>query len=108
MRSMTLIELPQATRDLLGLNLTAEQQQAFDRYMHELIDWNERVNLTAIIEPLAIEMRHFLDSLSILRAVPIAPHSRVVDVGSGPGFPGLPLRIVCPHIHLTLLAATAQ
>jgi len=105
---MTLIELPQTARDLLGLTLTADQQQAFDRYLHELLDWNERVNLTAITEPLAIEMRHFLDSLSVLRAVPIAPHSRVVDVGAGAGFPGLPLRIVCPQMHLTLLEATGK
>jgi 16S rRNA (guanine527-N7)-methyltransferase len=105
---MALLELVQATHDLLNLDLTAEQQQAFERYMHELIDWNERVNLTAITDPLTIEMRHFLDSLSVLKAVSFPPNARVIDVGAGAGFPGLPLKIVCPQIQLTLLEATGK
>ncbi len=106
---MALLKLPQAARDLLGLELTAEQQQAFERYAQELLAWNEsRVNLTAITDPLAIEMRHFLDSLTILRAGALLPHAKVIDVGAGAGFPGLPLRIVCPGIQLTLLEATGK
>jgi 16S rRNA (guanine527-N7)-methyltransferase len=106
---MALLKLPQAARDLLGLELSADQQQAFERYAQELIRWNEtRVNLTAITDPLAIEMRHFLDSLSVLRAVPLPPHTRVIDVGAGAGFPGLPLRIACPSIQLSLLEATGK
>jgi 16S rRNA (guanine527-N7)-methyltransferase len=106
---MALLKLPQAARDLLGLELSAEQQQAFERYAQELIAWNEScVNLTAITDPLAIEMRHFLDSLSVLRAVQLAPQAKVIDVGAGAGFPGLPLRIVCPALQLTLLEATGK
>lgn len=106
---MALLKLPQAARDLLGLELSADQQQAFERYAQELISWNEtRVNLTAITDPLAVEMRHFLDSLSVLRAVPMLPHTRVIDVGAGAGFPGLPLRIACPAIQLSLLEATGK
>jgi 16S rRNA (guanine527-N7)-methyltransferase len=106
---MALLKLPQAARDLLGLELTAEQQQAFERYARELIAWNEsRVNLTAITDLLAIEMRHFLDSLSVLRAVQLSPQIKVIDVGAGAGFPGLPLRIVCPAVQLTLLEATGK
>src|SRR5258708_36883605 len=103
---MTLLQLPKATHELLNLELSAEQKQAFERYEHELLDWNERVNLTAITEPLAVEMRHFLDSLSILKVAQIPPHARMIDVGAGAGFPGLPLRIVCPQLQLTLLEAT--
>src|SRR5882724_8559007 len=105
---MALLELVQATHDLLNLDLTAEQQHAFELYTRELIDWNERVNLTAITDPLAIEMRHFLDSLSVLKAVSLAQGSRVIDVGAGAGFPGLPLKITCPQIQLTLLEATGK
>ncbi|MBX3084925.1 MAG: 16S rRNA (guanine(527)-N(7))-methyltransferase RsmG [Anaerolineae bacterium] len=106
---MPLIELPQAVRQLLGLELTADQQAAFDRYMQELVEWNEqRANLTAIIEPLAVEMRHFLDSLSILKIVPMTAGLKVIDVGTGAGFPGLPLRIVTPSIKMALMEATGK
>jgi 16S rRNA (guanine527-N7)-methyltransferase len=106
---MPLLKLPQATRDLLGIELTAEQQAAFERYERELVEWNEsRVNLTAITEPLAVEMRHFLDSLSVLRVVQPAAGARMIDVGTGGGFPGIPLKIVCPSLNLTLLEATGK
>ncbi len=109
LRRMALLKLPQAARDLLGLELSQEQQQAFERYAQELLIWNEtRVNLTAITEPLAIEMRHFLDSLSVLRVAQLPQRGRVIDVGAGAGFPGLPLRIVCPAIQLSLLEATGK
>ncbi|MBX3065410.1 MAG: 16S rRNA (guanine(527)-N(7))-methyltransferase RsmG [Anaerolineae bacterium] len=106
---MALLKLAQATRDLLGLELTADQQTAFERYASEMVEWNEqRANLTAITEPLAVEMRHFLDSLSILKVVPMTAGLKVIDVGTGAGFPGLPLRIVAPAIKLTLLEATGK
>jgi 16S rRNA (guanine527-N7)-methyltransferase len=106
---MPLQKLPQATRDLLGLDLSAEQQAAFERYAQELAAWNEhRTNLTAITDPLAVEMRHFLDSLTILKVIPLTPGIRVIDVGTGAGFPGVPLRIVAPGIRLALLEATGK
>ena len=105
---MTLQKLPQAAHDLLGLDLSAEQQGAFERYQRELIAWNDRVNLTAITDPLAVEMRHFLDSLTIQRAARLSAGMKVIDVGAGAGFPGLPLRIVFPAIQLTLLEATGK
>jgi 16S rRNA (guanine527-N7)-methyltransferase len=103
---MKVDQLVRCSRDLLGLELGSETQRAFGLYADELLAWNEQINLTAITDPEAIEMRHFLDSLSVLLATPFAPGARVIDVGTGAGFPGLPLRLVCPQIELTLLEAT--
>jgi 16S rRNA (guanine527-N7)-methyltransferase len=92
----------------LELALSPEQEALFDLYARELAVWNEQVNLTAITEPDAVRVRHFLDSLTILRAVPLPSGARVIDVGTGAGFPGLPLLIAHPDIHLTLLEATGK
>jgi 16S rRNA (guanine527-N7)-methyltransferase len=106
---MPLQRLPQATHDLLGLDLTADQQAAFERYAADLTQWNEqRANLTAITDPLAVEIRHFLDSLTVLKVAPLTAGQKVIDVGTGAGFPGIPLRIVAPGIRLTLLEATGK
>lgn len=105
---MNVDRLIKCARDLLGLELTPEIQQAFSHYADELLAWNAHTNLTAITDPEAIEMRHFLDSLSVMRAVSLTPGQRVIDVGAGAGFPGLPLRLVAPQIELTLLEATAK
>ena len=110
MTASALLQLPQAAHDLLGITLNEEQQRAFEAYSAALIDWNTRVNLTAITDPLAVEIRHFLDSLSVLKALtsPLSETIRLIDVGTGAGFPGLPLRILLPTLHLTLLEATGK
>lgn len=105
---MKVDQLLKYSRELLGLDLNRDVQQAFSIYADELLAWNKHTNLTAITDPEAIEMRHFLDSLSVLLAVPIGPGQRVIDVGAGAGFPGLPLRLVRPYIELTLLEATTK
>lgn len=105
---MKVDQLVRHSRELLGLELSSEVQHLFSIYADELLKWNEEINLTAITAPEAIEMRHFLDSLSVLLAVPLGNGQRVIDVGTGAGFPGLPLRFVCPYIELTLLEATAK
>ncbi len=97
----------------LGFPLSPAQAQTFQRYADELITWNQRLNLTAITGPEDIRVKHFLDSLTCLQALrpPIAPPTaprRVLDVGSGAGFPGLPLKIYDPSIHLTLLESAAK
>lgn len=79
----------------------------FDTYLKELIDWNQKFNLTAITDPEEIRKKHFADSLLLLKVLPLTNQS-VVDVGAGAGFPGLPLKIACPEIKLTLLEATRK
>lgn len=103
----------------MGFALTPAHLEKFQTYYQDLIAWNQHVNLTAIIEYDHVLIRHFLDSLTCLMAigrgqsdrwrpgVP-APGARVVDVGTGAGFPGLPIKILYPHLQLTLLEATGK
>lgn len=101
-------DLATAASGLLGLNLSATQAGQFATYAEEMAAWNEKINLTAITEPAAVMARHFLDSLTLLAAMPTAAGTRVIDVGSGAGFPGLPLRIAQPDLAVTLLEATGK
>lgn len=73
----------------------------FYRYMNLLIEWNKKVNLTAIIEPSEIILKHFIDSLTIAKY--IKDKERVIDVGTGAGFPGIPISIVKEDVNITLL-----
>jgi 16S rRNA (guanine527-N7)-methyltransferase len=92
-----------------SLSLTEAQLNAFAQYSQELIAWNQRVNLTRITEPEEIAVKHFLDSLSVCLALPnLPPDFSLIDVGSGAGFPGLPLKIALPDIRLTLLESTSK
>ena len=97
----------------LGLLLTADQQAAFQCYYEELVAWNQKFNLTAITEYEQVQVRHFLDSLSCLLAEEAKfalrrADARAIDIGTGAGFPGIPLKMVCPGLRLTLLEATGK
>jgi 16S rRNA (guanine527-N7)-methyltransferase len=102
------ISLAEQAAALFQLSLTTAQVAQFETYAHELAAWNAHTNLTAITAPEAVQVRHFLDSLSLAQAVSFYPGMRVMDVGAGAGFPGLPLKIAFPNIHLTLLEATGK
>ncbi|GCE13056.1 16S rRNA (guanine(527)-N(7))-methyltransferase RsmG [Tengunoibacter tsumagoiensis] len=95
----------------LGLAQTVEEEarlsQAFLIYRQELLSWNEHTNLTAITDPEEVLQKHFLDSLSLLPALPDAELT-LIDIGTGAGFPGLPLKIARPHWQVTLLEATGK
>ena len=85
----------------MGVRFSVEQMDKFYKYMNLLIDWNEKINLTAIIEPNEIILKHFIDSITILKD--IKDGSTVVDVGTGAGFPGIPLSIMNPTLKITLV-----
>lgn len=115
---MTDTELPDQTvlargaREL-GIGLAAEQIRRFAQYQTELLAWNERFNLTAITEPSDVQVKHFLDSLTVLKALPPPGKGRLsantlLDVGSGAGFPGIPLAIVRPGLRVVLLETTQK
>ncbi len=91
-----------------GVKLSPSQIDQFDHYLNLLFSWNQRINLTAIVEPAEIQRRHFLDSLSCVLATGDLNGMDVIDVGSGAGFPGLPLKIAFPHMRLTLGESVAK
>lgn len=87
----------------LGLDLTLLQRNQFASYCHFLIEYNRHTNLTTITEPTQIYLKHFYDSLTILRVTDLADVNNLLDIGSGPGFPGMVLKIAHPNINVTLL-----
>ncbi len=85
-----------------GLSLSEKQCSLFLRYMLELLDWNRTTNLTRIVEPRAIAIKHFLDSMLVTSHIKIA-HKKIADIGSGGGFPGIPLAILEPSCTVVLI-----
>lgn len=101
-------QLREDARALLDISLSPRQIEAFTLYTQEMLAWNKRFNLTAITDPQEIVIKHFLDSLSCVLGMGVPPYGRVVDVGTGAGFPGLPLKIVYPHLALSLVESIGK
>lgn len=87
-----------------GIHLTQEQLQQFQQYFQLLIEWNKKMNLTAITEKTEVYLKHFYDSLSLAFSQNFSDHSySLCDVGAGAGFPSIPLKIAFPHLHITIV-----
>jgi len=84
-----------------GIDLDEKTIDAFELYLKELVKWNQKINLTAIRSEKGIVLKHFLDSLSVSPHLPQL--ASILDIGSGPGFPGIPLKIVEPNFAMTLI-----
>ena len=93
---------------LTGIKLTPRQVSSFEIYEQELLQWNEKFNLTAIRDPEGVRTKHFLDSLTCLVEMSNNPPQRLIDIGTGAGFPGIPLKIVLPAMQLTLVESIGK
>jgi 16S rRNA (guanine527-N7)-methyltransferase len=92
-----------------GVELSLQQLGLFQTYLRELSVWNSKTNLTSITQPEEIIVKHFVDSIACSKSiVELLPNSKLLDIGSGAGFPGLPLKIIFPELIVTLLEPTSK
>lgn len=88
---------------VLSVELTDKQADQLMRYKELLVEWNEKMNLTAITEDMEVITKHFLDCLTVQSSIDLTQVKSLVDVGTGAGFPGLVLKIAFPNVHITLI-----
>ncbi|MWC29088.1 16S rRNA (guanine(527)-N(7))-methyltransferase RsmG [Paenibacillus sp. MMS18-CY102] len=86
-----------------GINLTSAQMEQFETYFQLLVEWNEKMNLTGITEREAVYEKHFYDSIALSFYVDMKNVRHIADIGSGAGFPSLPIKICFPHLHVTIV-----
>lgn len=101
-------KLVQDLRALVGIQLSTRQVAAFKKFEEVLLEWNQKHNLTAIRESEGIRTKHFLDSLTCMLAWREKPPERLIDIGTGAGFPGIPLKIIMPRLKLTLVESVGK
>jgi 16S rRNA (guanine527-N7)-methyltransferase len=99
-------ELIRAGAGQLGVTLSRAAVDQFAVHARELLLWNTKINLTAITEPLAVAVNHYIDAVAPANL--IAPQARLLDIGSGAGFPGIPLKIMKPTLSLTIIDAARK
>jgi len=101
-------KLVREAQSLFNVRLTGRQVMALITYERELMDWNRKFNLTAIRDEDSIRTKHYLDSFSCVLAWKASPPARLVDVGTGAGFPGIPLKILYPTLPVTLVESVGK
>jgi 16S rRNA (guanine527-N7)-methyltransferase len=101
-------DLHSLAQEKLGLQLSQQQLNAFSLFEKELLAWNEKFNLTAIRDSEGVRVKHFLDSLTCILEMKAAPPTRLIDIGTGAGFPGIPLKILYPNMQLTLVESVGK
>lgn len=101
-------EIPASGAAALGVTLNESQLDQFDAFTALLLEWNQKFNLTRITDPAEIAVKHYLDSLSALSVVEMPPDASVIDVGTGAGFPAIPLKIALPNLRMTMLDSTRK
>jgi 16S rRNA (guanine527-N7)-methyltransferase len=101
-------KLARDAQALFNVHITGRQVMALITYEKELLEWNQKFNLTAIRDSESIRTKHFLDSFSCVLAWKASPPTQLIDVGTGAGFPGLPLKILYPNLKLTLVESVGK
>ncbi len=101
-------KLAQDAQALFNIHLTARQVMSLITYEKELLEWNQKFNLTAIRDSDSIRTKHFLDSFSCVLAWKATPPNHLIDIGTGAGFPGIPLKILYPNLKLTLVESVGK
>ena len=89
----------------LGIVLTSTQEKQLEMYYNLLIEWNNKMNLTGITDRNSVYLKHFYDCITLIKAIDLTKNLKIVDVGSGAGFPGLVLKIVFPNLNVVLVDA---
>jgi 16S rRNA (guanine527-N7)-methyltransferase len=100
--------LTREAQTLFNVHLSGRQVMALTTYEKELLEWNQKFNLTAIRDSESIRTKHFLDSFSCVLAWKASPPNQLIDVGTGAGFPGIPLKILYPNLELTLVESVGK
>ena len=103
-----MLNFEEICKDFLGINLPTKKLEKFNTYYETLTFFKNKVNLTNITSKNEVYIKHFLDSLSLIKFVNLELYSKFLDIGTGAGFPGIPLAILYPKLHLTLIESKAK